>query len=610
MAKRFVPKPKEKRPAFNQAMLAMARARMQQRPRQVNSFRLPAPAPGVLPQGASDLAMDKAIDASTKWAMDQVGCNLSGIDLTNWSANTGYIQALQEGLAWPGYSYLAELAQRPEYRRLSEITATEMTRKWIKFKSVGEIDKTDRIKELTDEMDRFKVRDHFRKCAELDGFFGRGHLYADTGDTDNPDELKTDIGNGRNDISLAKFKKGMLKGFIPVEPVWTYPTNYNSINPLKKDWYNPNTWFVMGTEIHKSRLLKFVGREVPDLLKPSYAFGGLSMSQMCQPYVNNWLRTRQSVSDLIHSFSVFVLETDLSESVALGGEQLFARLELFNMCRDNRGVMAIQKDSEGFQNVSASLGSLDQLQAQALEQICSVSGIPLVKYTGISPHGLNASSEGEIRVFYDSIHAFQPKLFGDNLTTVIDFCMLNIWGEVDQEITYEYEPLWSLDEKSLAEMQKTKADIAQIFVDLGVISPQEVRTQIAADPDSGYDSLDPDDMPDLREEEEEGLVPEGGGKATAELAGGEAEKEGEIPEGSAKEPGSNEGEDQGELPFGENKILKGDFLKGKNPLDKGYLKGKELDKDHLKGKSPLKGERLKGKNPLLARLNKKIDEPV
>jgi Protein of unknown function (DUF1073) len=53
------------------------------------------------------------------------------------------------------------------------------------------------------------------------------------------------------------------------------------------------------------------------------------------------------------------------------------------------------------------LQDLDWLLAQSQEQISSVSRIPLVKWTGISPSGLNASSEGEIRVYYDLIHSEQ-----------------------------------------------------------------------------------------------------------------------------------------------------------------------------------------------------------
>jgi hypothetical protein len=42
-----------------------------------------------------------------------------------------------EGITFLGYAYLAELAQRPEYRMISETIATEMTRKWIEFTSTG-----------------------------------------------------------------------------------------------------------------------------------------------------------------------------------------------------------------------------------------------------------------------------------------------------------------------------------------------------------------------------------------------------------------------------------------------------------------------------------------
>ena len=58
------------------------------------------------------------------------------------------------------------------------------------------------------------------------------------------------------------------------------------------------------------------------------AFGGLAMSQMLKPYVDNWLRTRQSVSDLIHSFSVSGIKTDLSTMLMGDGDQL-AGMELW-----------------------------------------------------------------------------------------------------------------------------------------------------------------------------------------------------------------------------------------------------------------------------------------
>lgn len=417
----------------------------------------------------------------------------------SWSAINGIFN---QGWTFMGYAALSELAQIPEYRVISEIIGTEATRKWIEFQATGDLEpkeskaKAEKIRLLEDAMVRFAVRDHFKKLAVYDGFMGRSHLYIDLGNEDDRDELLTPIGDGRASISRAKVRKGKLKGFKVVEPIWTYPANYNANDPLRDDWYNPTTWFVMAKEIHTSRLLRFVGREVPDILKPAYAFGGLSLSQMAKPYVDNWLRTRQSVADIVHAFSVMVLATDLQTSLHADGDQLFKRIDLFNALRDNKGLMAINKDTEEFDNVSAPLGTLDMLQAQTQEHMAAVSRIPTVKLLGIQPAGLNASSDGEIRVFEDSIHAYQESFFRPNLTTVINFIQLSEFGEVDESITYKFVPLHTLSEKEEAEVQKAKADTHQVYVDMGAIGQEEVRKSVAADPDTPYPGLDVDDLPE------------------------------------------------------------------------------------------------------------------
>ncbi|WP_152882489.1 DUF1073 domain-containing protein, partial [Burkholderia multivorans] len=404
-------------------------------------------------------------------------------------ANTAY-----NGLGFMGYPYLAELTQRPEYRKISEVIAKEMTRKWIKIGSTGDDDKSDKIKVIEQELKRLKIRDLFRCAAEQDGFFGRAQIYIDV-DTPrgipasaDPDELQTILLR-----TPAKIKKGALRGFKLIEPIWTYPYRYNSDDPMRPDYFRPTSWFVMGKQVHSSRLLMFCARPVPDLLKPAYNFGGMSLSQLAKPYVDNWLRTRDSVSDLLHSFSTSGILTDLSTILqGQDGADVFARMDLFNKMRDNRGVLALNKETEEFFQFNVPLGGLDALQAQAQEQMASVSNIPLVKLLGISPHGLNASSEGEIRVFYDWIHSMQEDVFTDPLQAVIEIIQLDQFGEIDPEIGFEYEPLWQLDDAALANMRKTNADAAIAYIEAGVLSAEEERERLANDPTSGYTGIDID----------------------------------------------------------------------------------------------------------------------
>jgi len=291
--------------------------------------------------------------------------------------------------------------------------------------------------------------------------------------------------------------------------VWTYPGAYQATDPLQKDYYEPQKWFVMGKTVHVSRFAMFISRPLPDMLKPAYNFGGLSLSQIAEPYVNNWLRTRNSVGDLVHSFSLSILATDMSSILQGGdGQALFSRADLFNRVRDNRGLMLIDREGEEIDQINTPLSGLHELQAQAQEQMSSVSSIPLVKLLGITPSGLNASSDGEIRVFYDHVHSQQEAIFREPLTKTLEILQLHEFGEIDPNITFDFVPLQELGEQEKADVEKTKADTHNAYVGMGAIAPEEVRQAVANDPDSLYQGLElSDEAPAVEEEPDDSTDP-------------------------------------------------------------------------------------------------------
>ena len=446
------------------------------------------PMPGVVPEG---------------FAFDSIN---NPMQLSGYSG-------LTEGMAWLGFPYLSELAQRTEYRRISETIAKDMTRRWFRLQATGDDDKTDKIKALEELMKLHKLQEKFTLLALLDGFFGRSHLYIDTGDTEDRDLLRLPL-----PVDPRMIAKGGLKGLRVVEPMWVYPHMTSANDPLKEHFYLPQTWWVMGKEIHRSRLLPFINREMPDMLKPAYAFAGLSLSQMAKPYVDNWLRTRQSVSDLIHSFSTPVLQTNMGAALNAGATaSLKIRAALFNYLRDNNNLMILDKTTEDFKNVSAPLGALDHLQAQSQEHMASAVGIPLVVLLGISPSGLNATSEGELQVWAQFIHSAQGSFFDANLTTLLGIMQLHLFGEVDPSITHAWEPLRELSEEEETAAEKSQADIDAVYINAGVLSPDEIRQRLAGEADSPYQGLDLDSPapppPNQEQDPMGGMGGPGGGMA-------------------------------------------------------------------------------------------------
>jgi phage-related protein (TIGR01555 family) len=205
------------------------------------------------------------------------------------------------------------------------------------------------------------------------------------------------------------------------------------------------------------------------------------------------------VSDLIHAFTVFVLKTNLTSLLA-NADAMIGRLTAFIFGRDNKGLMLVDKETEELENVSAPLGSLDKLQAQSQEQMASVNKEPLIKMLGITPSGLNATSDSEIRNWYDHVRAVQESTLGDLVTTALSVIQLSETGAIDPDISYEFVPLWELDEAGKAAVEKTKADTDSVYMAGSVISNEEVRTRLAGDPSSPYHGLEgdaPEPMDDM-----------------------------------------------------------------------------------------------------------------
>jgi phage-related protein (TIGR01555 family) len=396
-----------------------------------------------------------------------------------------FINSQYPGGGFPGYAYLSQLATRSEFRAFASSMATELTREWIKFSSKqdDDDDSADKIKAIEDEFKRLKVRGMIATAAGQDCYFGRAQIFLEIEGADRSTPLILDP---------RTVAKGSLKRITPVEAIWTTPAGYNALDPAAPDFYVPSKWFMLGQEVHASRLLTVITRPLPDILKPAFNFGGMSLSQLAEPYVDNWLRTRQSVSDLLNNFSITALATSMDQ-VLQGtddGTDLFSRAELFTACRSNRGLMLLDKEREELVQVNTPLSGLHELQGQSQQQLCSVSRMPAVILTGISPGGLNASSDGEIRVFYDWIAAQQEAFWRESLETILKAVQLSLFGKIDPDIGFTFVSLYQMTPKEEAELRKNDSDMDAAYIDRGVLSPQEVRERLARDPASGYNGLD------------------------------------------------------------------------------------------------------------------------
>ena len=435
-----------------------------------------------------------------------------------------------------GYGVLQQIAQNALVRACIETVSDDMTRNWIELKREGEAEKTerteyleklglsdedaeadaaDKLAEISGEMDKLHLQQTLHDAAATVGYMGGCLVFIDTGETD-PLRLREPLNITAKSLELQKDRP--LR-FIPVDPINVFPGLYNSISPLREDYFKPKTWWVLGQEVHSSRLLRLVANELPTLLKPAYNFLGIAQAQMLWDYVMHFQDVRVASQRLLGKFSLTVMKTDMANILTQAGgtEQLDRRIALLVQHRSNDGVQVIDKEGEDILKLETPLSGVTDIVRQSLEILAAMNRTPAVKLLGISPSGFNATGESDIRNYYDHVLSQQEKVLRPALNTILRILQIRLYGEVDPTITFDFAALSEADNAAIATTQKTRADTMAVLLDRQIVSPEECRRVLADDPDSGFADIDVDDVPEAPDEGE--LGPEN----MAGFAGGQVE---------------------------------------------------------------------------------------
>ena len=402
-----------------------------------------------------------------------------------------------------GYGALANLSQNGLIRAGVEMRGDEMTRKWGELSRKGNDDtdgeQQEKLDKLTQEMEKWKVRELFRSASCLCGYMGGCLLFIDTGEDNLANPLILDS---------MTFAPDTFKGFRLIEPYLVTPGGYNSTNPMREDYFKPSVWYVQGIPVHSSRLIYFAENKLTSLLKPAYNFFGLPLAQKVIDAVAHYTENREAAGRLLQKYAVTVLKTNMEEVLSGGFDQaLKNRIQYFVQNRSNDGCAAIDKDMEDLVIQTTSLAGVTDIVRQSMEYVAAMFCEPVTKMWGLSPNGFS-SGDVELQNHYDNIKAQQEKMFGEPIRRVIRVLQQNLYGEIDDSIIFNFLPLSEDDERKIAETNKIQADTDSVLITAGVISEDEARERLIGDANSGYNTLTDreDDFPSLDIPEEKEVV--------------------------------------------------------------------------------------------------------
>ncbi|MBE1237485.1 DUF1073 domain-containing protein [Phaeovibrio sulfidiphilus] len=397
-------------------------------------------------------------------------------------------ESLVEGIGGSvNYPLLAGLCRNGLIRAGIDTVAHAMTSEWIRLTCLGgHPDETQRAKlaSLETALGAFGLQDVFAEAARMIGYFGGCLVFIDTGTSD-PDVLRLPL-----DHHPLSFPKGALQRFTLIEPGTVSPGVCDTRNPLSEDYYRPVTWKIAGTlEVHRSRFLYFSAGDLPARIRPSYNFFGVPMAEVALDYVAHFTETRAAAARLLTKFSRLIFKTNMNDVLSGGlGTDMERRIQYAIDHWTNDDLFIIDKEDEDVIKVESTLGGVTEIVRQSLEMVAAIFRVPVMKLLGISPSGLNATGDADLRNFHENVGHLQEKQLNAPLEKALDVLQLHLFGEIDPALTFEWRPLEEQNEAELARIDELAARTLALGVEAGAITAQEMRAALMKMPSLRLDS--------------------------------------------------------------------------------------------------------------------------
>ena len=301
-------------------------------------------------------------------------------------------------------------------------------------------------------------------------------------------------------FNIDGVKEGSYKGIKIIDPVWMKPEFdiYSLAEPASLDFYEPTYYRVLDNKrIHKSHFLKIVFSQVTDVLKPSYFFGGVSLSQML--YENSFYAQTISkeIVDLVKSKRLLIVDGNLEDYIAQEGE-FQTIIDAFSDMRDNEGLLFKNVD-EDIKQIDTSLSDIPETMTGQYQICASIAEMTYEKLMGTSPKGMNASGEFSNKDYTQTLQAIQDLQAKPLYERHYQLSLKSDFGR-SLEFDIEFDPIDSPTSKEVAEVDAIKTNTLSTLASIGAITPQEVRIISRKDKSLGISNLplenEEDDFPD------------------------------------------------------------------------------------------------------------------
>lgn len=215
------------------------------------------------------------------------------------------------------------------------------------------------------------------------------------------------------------------------------------------------------TRVHYSRIVRFIGEELPFQERQAAQYWGLSEIEPVYGDIVLYDSIMHNMGGLTFQANVNTMEVqnlDQLFSLASGEAQrrFWNTMQAQAKVRSNFGVQLVNKGDQ-MHNTQYSFTGFDHVTAAAQMNLSAKTHIPLTKLFGRSPAGLNATGDSDLQNYYDYIDTLRESRLRPVLEQLLPVLCMSAWGSLPQGLEITFPPLWTPTASEVAEIGEKKS---------------------------------------------------------------------------------------------------------------------------------------------------------
>jgi uncharacterized protein len=222
-------------------------------------------------------------------------------------------------------------------------------------------------------------------------------------------------------------------------------------------------------KIHPSRMVRLIGLDPPDPMENS-GWGDPAM-QVIHDSVSSAGTVMQSIAVLIQEAKLDVIKIPgLTEifSTTEGTNRMVKRFSEANVAKSVVNGILLDGEEE-WQRIGVNFQGMPEVLQMYLQIAAGAADIPVTRFLGQAPAGLNSTGESDLTNYYDRIASDQELRLTPALDKLDKAIIRSSLGKTDDNIFYNWNSLWQMDDTAKADIAKKKAEVTKIDVDCGLI---------------------------------------------------------------------------------------------------------------------------------------------